>query len=209
MTDKHEHLKWKIERRELVFDARVAKIYRQHSKRDLPDDQREYTFLAIDCPDWCNIIAVTEDAQVLLIRQYRPGIDAITLEMPGGAVDPSERQIGQAALRELTEETGYELAPNGRLLELGWSYPNPAIQNNRCHFFACGPVRKTRDQNLDPAEVIDLELVDCNAVADLITGGKIDHALMLNSFLYLQMKKEFNPEQLPLGRLLAQLAKTV
>lgn len=201
-----DHLKWKIKSRELVYDAKIAKLYKQHSQREQPEDQREFTFFTLDCPDWCNIIAVTENAKVVLIRQYRPGIDGVTLEMPGGGVESGEANVGNTALRELTEETGYELVPGGKFLELGWTYPNPAIQNNRCHLFACGPVRQTRAQSLDPAEVIDIELVDVEKIPDLIESGKIDHALMLNAFLFLMVKRNSLPGSTNLTETLKRLS---
>ena len=69
-----------------------------------PVDPR--TFTVLDGVDWINVIAVTKDQQIVLVKQFRHGIEALTLEIPGGAVDPGEAHQS-AAVRELREETGY------------------------------------------------------------------------------------------------------
>src|SRR4051812_34321422 len=86
-------------------------------------------FSLIDAVDWVNIIALTADEQVVLVRQYRVGIDALCLEIPGGMVDPGETPM-EAAVRELREETGYS---GGHWKQIGTIAPNPAIQNNWLH----------------------------------------------------------------------------
>src|SRR6266567_1508471 len=82
-----------------------------------------YTFT---CPDWVSVVPVTDDGNFVLVRQYRHGIDAPTLEVPGGIIDEGQDPAG-AAIRELREETGYG---QGTLVPLGVSHPNPALQNN-------------------------------------------------------------------------------
>ena len=79
-------------------------------------------------PDWINVIPLTDDGQVVMVRQYRFGIEGFTLEIPGGMCDPGEPPL-EAARREMREETGY--APS-EMIELGWVHPNPPLQNNRC-----------------------------------------------------------------------------
>ena len=52
------------------------------------------------------VLALTETGRVVLARQFRPGPGLVLDELPGGLVDPGE-DVGQAAARELLEETGY------------------------------------------------------------------------------------------------------
>ena len=83
-------------------------------------------FSLIEAVDWVNVIALTPDQQVVLIRQFRVGANEVCLEIPGGMVDPGETPA-EAAARELAEETGYT-AP--RWHQLGRVSPNPAIMTN-------------------------------------------------------------------------------
>ena len=76
------------------------------SRQQSPMSGREHHFLRLDCPDWVNVIAVTEAGLMVLVEQYRHGTDEMTMEIPGGAVDPGEAPA-VAAARELEEETGY------------------------------------------------------------------------------------------------------
>ena len=82
----------------------------------------------LDAPDWVNVIAVTPDEQVVMIRQYRQGTRQITLEIPGGMVDPGE-DFMTAGFVNLKEETG---GVGQHAEQIGVVAPNPAIQRNNC-----------------------------------------------------------------------------
>jgi len=84
-------------------------------------------FWVVEAPDWINVIPLTDDGRVVLVKQYRFGIEGFTLEIPGGMCDGAEPPL-DAARRELREETGYEAR---ELVPLGWVHPNPAVQTNR------------------------------------------------------------------------------
>lgn len=135
-----------------------------------------HPYYRLDCPDWVNVLAVTTSNQAVLIRQARPGPMKLVLETPGGVANPGEKDLMMAALRELEEETGYT---SSRVLPLASLNPNPAIQNNTCHFFvalACH-VNPARRHFPDIDEVIETELVDVGGLDGLVRTGRIDHAL--------------------------------
>jgi 8-oxo-dGTP pyrophosphatase MutT (NUDIX family) len=113
-----------------------------------------------------------------MIRQYRHGSREVTLEIPGGLVDPGDTPEG-AACRELLEETGYQAE---EYVKIGVSNPNPAIFNNRCYTFIARNVRKVSDPKLDQAEDIEVVLVPLSDIPDLIRKGKIDHAIVISAF---------------------------
>ena len=64
----------------------------------------------LDWPDWVHVLALTRDDRAVLVRQWRPGLGAASLELPGGAMDPGEEDPVASGRRELLEETGYEAA---------------------------------------------------------------------------------------------------
>jgi 8-oxo-dGTP pyrophosphatase MutT (NUDIX family) len=120
-----------------------------------------------------------------MIRQFRFGIDANTLEIPGGMVEPGEEPM-VAAARELEEETGYQ---PGRVVHLGTIHPNPAIQNNRCHSFVAFDCRKVHEGLQDTGEDISVELFDSSEIPALILSGEVTHSLVLNAFFFQRLRQ--------------------
>lgn len=127
--------------------------------------------------DWVNVVPVTPDGDVVLVRQLRFGIEAETLEIPGGIVEEGEDPM-VAAARELREETGFS---GGRWTALGSVRPNPAIQSNRTWLFLAEGVERADDQALDPTEDITVELHPFTTLRELLESGRIDHALAVVS----------------------------
>jgi 8-oxo-dGTP pyrophosphatase MutT (NUDIX family) len=146
------------------------------SRRRSPRTGAEIGFFLVRTPDWVNVVAITEDEQLLLVRQYRHGTKQFSLEIPGGLIDPHETDPAAAAARELREETGFL---HGELRPLGVMTPNPAVFTNRCHAYLATGCRKVGDLHMDPGEDIEVQLVPVTEVDALIRSGAIDHALVL------------------------------
>lgn len=144
-----------------------------------PESGKEYDFYVIESPDWVNVIPLTPAGQVVCIRQYRHGTEEVTLEVPGGVVDPEDGDPVTAAWREMREETGYDAEA---MIPLGAVAPNPALQTNRCHSYLARGAYPNGAQALDGAEEIDVTLVDLDDIPALITGGQITHALVVTAF---------------------------
>jgi ADP-ribose pyrophosphatase len=174
-------LVWRRGRSEGVADCRVFKVRRDYSTD--PRGGREHDFYVIEAPDWINVIPLTKENEVVLIEQYRHGTEGISLEIPGGMVDPGEEPRGTAA-RELFEETGYEAA---EVVFLGKTRPNPALQDNWIHTFLARGVEYRREPLNQGTERTRVRLVPLGLIPSLIAEGAIDHALVVVGFHWLAL----------------------
>lgn len=173
---------WKRVRRGEEHDYTVLKI-REDQVED-PRTARRYPRVVIECTDWVNVIPVTREGQIVLVRQFRFGIWRDTLEIPGGMIDPGEAPE-HAAARELEEETGYRAQ---RLVPLGSIHPNPAVQTNRCHSFLALDCEQVHDGRPDESEDIQVVLAAREQIPELILNGEISHALVAVAFLLEQYR---------------------
>lgn len=123
---------------------------------------------------WANIVALTNENQVVLVKQYRHGIGEVMSEFPGGVVELGEDPM-VGAERELLEETGYEAS---RFLQIGKIYPNPALQTNALHCFLALDVEKVAEQHLDAGEDIEVHLMPFDELVETAKRGEFPHALM-------------------------------
>jgi len=155
-----------------VFDVLRAR-YRH------PGRARERDFVVIDAPDWVNVVALTPDHRLVLVRQFRFGIDDFSLEIPGGVMERGEDPLA-AARRELREETGY----TGRSARrLGGVHPNPAIMNNVCHLVLVEAAERTDGLQWDHDEEIEVLAAPVDEVFAWARSGRIQHALVLDALL--------------------------
>jgi len=150
--------------------------------------------------DWCNVVAVTPDDRVVLVWQYRFGTDALSLEIPGGVIDPGEAPE-DAARRELREETGYEAEQLDLLLAIE---PNPAIQNNRCFTVLAQGARPTGATDFDHQEELETALLPADRIADLLDGGQVTHSLV-QSALETYWRKRRSSDSGRMERLVVEL----
>lgn len=174
---------WTVHSEEEVLSTRVFRVKQQHASSRM-NPECSGTFSVLECPNWVNVIAITEKDEVVLIRQHRHGYGGITIEIPGGMVDGDEDFVN-AGMRELEEETGY----SGSGAELiGVVAPNPAIQNNRCGTLLVRGCQQTSDGNLDEHEEIEVFTAPLTAVQDMIRSGEIEHALVVAAFQHLALR---------------------
>lgn len=158
-----------------VFDVRS--VHRRHPGRAVERD-----FVVIDPPDWVNVVALTPDLRLVLVRQFRFGINEFSLEVPGGVMEPGEDPV-TTGLRELQEETGYT-GSGARLL--GSVHPNPAIQSNRCHLVLVEQAVQSADMAWDHDEEIAVSTAPVDEVFQWARSGRITHSLVLNALLLFQ-----------------------
>ena len=155
-----------------IFD--VESVDFQHPAR-----QKSRDFFVISAPDWVNVVALTPDRQLVLVRQFRFGLDDFSVEIPGGVVDRGEDAVA-AGVRELREETGY-VGTAARLL--GAVHPNPAMQNNRCHLVLVEDARREAKLDWDSDEEFEIMTRPVDEVYELAYRGGITHTMVLDALL--------------------------
>ncbi len=173
---------WREISRETAGDYRIFTVER--SVAQSPVDGESRTFHRIQSQSWTQIIPITGEGQIVLIRQFRHGAQRVTLEIPGGLVDPGE-DPAEAAMRECLEETGYRVR---HAEPLGVVNPNPALFANRLYgYYATGAERERAVQNTG-TEVTEPMLVPIGELPAMLLSGAIDHALVAQTlwrYLYL------------------------
>lgn len=124
---------------------------------------------------WANVIALTKNNEVVLIKQYRHGVEKVLWEIPGGVVEDDEDPM-EGVKRELLEETGYTAS---EFIQVGALYPNPAIQTNTMYCFLALNAEKVTTQSLDDGEEIEVHLVPLNELIAMTKRGDFPHALQV------------------------------
>jgi ADP-ribose pyrophosphatase len=176
-----ELLDWIEVERELLQDCRVFTVSRMTSRS--PHTGATHPFYRIDSADWVNVVALTADDELVMVRQYRHGEGRVTLEIPGGLVDPGE-SAATAAARELLEETGYRA---GSVEPLGVVNPNPALFGNRTEtFLVRGAVRVAEILNGHTEETV-VELLPRAALHDTLRAGRITSALVVAALYWYEL----------------------
>ena len=159
-------------------------FHRVHTRRRSPHTGRDHIFTILECPEWINVIAFTPvDAggEILVVEQFRHGVDKPTLEIVGGLCEGGEAPF-HAAQRELLEETGHVAE---RWVTLGSCAPNPAVQTNLCHFYLALGCTPSRGLELDSAEELRVWAFTWKEWEARLRNAEVDHALVMAAFLRL------------------------
>jgi 8-oxo-dGTP pyrophosphatase MutT (NUDIX family) len=178
---------WPRTSRRTVHKAPVFDLVAE--KHVSPRTHETLEALVLESSDWCNVIAVTDADELVMVQQFRFGSQRVELEIPGGIVDPGEEPLASAQ-RELLEETGYR-AP--RWTSLGSVAPNPAIHRNRLHTFLAEGCVHVAEQEFDAFEDIVTELLPRAEIDVLLANGTISHALVVVAFLKWSLHRAGHP----------------
>ena len=174
MPETNSIRKWEKRGSRICSDHRIFQV--REDQLINPRTGKEHNMVVLECPDWVNIVALTLDREVILVRQYRPGSESVELEIPGGMMDPEEDDPVGTAVRELQEETGYT---GGNARKIGECFANPAIMNNRVHTILVENCRLTHEVKLDAGEDITTVLVKADELPQLVKEGEIRHSIIL------------------------------
>ena len=154
-----------------VFTIRSDQVKSQLSGRTFTVDR-------LVGPDWVNVVAITKDERIVLVRQWRFGTRSFTWELPAGLVEHGEDPLA-AGLRELREETGYAPKDTEGARVIGVVHPNPAFMSNVCTTVLAIGCVIAGEQELDPAEEIEIGTMPLAELADRVASGELSTALGL------------------------------
>ena len=176
---------WKVLTREYVarepwYTVRVDRV-------QLPNGHIIPKYWISEYPPWVNVVALTEQDDVVLIRQYRHGIEKVAWEIPAGTTDGKDTSLEEAARRELLEETGYG---GGRWSLLTTLSANPALQNNLTTTFLAEGVTRLRDAAPEANEEMTVRLTPLAEVGRLIDSGGFVQALHVAPLLMVLLRRQ-------------------
>lgn len=143
------------------------------TRHNVSSDGTEGDYIIMHAPDWV-IVVPEKDDKFLMVKQWRHGEAALSVEFPGGVIDAGE-EPEEAARRELEEETGYKA---GKLIKLGAVNPNPALFDNHVHFYLAKELEATGKQHLDEDEFINCMELTKEEVLEGMGTPQFPHAIM-------------------------------
>ncbi len=142
-----------------------------------PRSAKALKVVVLDAPDWANVVALTPEKKIVVVRQFRFGAAQTTVEIPAGLVERGEAHE-RAVRRELEEETGYR----ARVWQyLGNVEPNPAFMNNHCHQWLALDVARSVSPHPDENEDIRVDELSLDEIKTEIRAGRMRNALTLLS----------------------------
>lgn len=170
--------KWKVLSSDYIIQRPWATL--RIDKLEMPNGNIKEEYYVLEYPTWVNMVGITEDQEILFVRQYRHGANEIMVELPAGVVEPGE-DPELAARRELLEETGYAFDNIEYICEL---FANPATSGNLTYTYLLQGGKKVQEQELDAAEDIEVVLMSINEAKQFLLDNKIGQALHSSALFY-------------------------
>ncbi|MBX3257571.1 MAG: NUDIX hydrolase [Chitinophagaceae bacterium] len=172
-------MKWKTLSSEYLYKATWFTI--RKDRCETPEKKIVDPYYVYEFPTWVTAVALTEDNQVVMVRQYRHALGETIFEIPGGCVDDTDASLQDAIARELLEETGYSFAS---FEYMGKISPNPSTNDNYMHMFLARGGKKTGEQQLDHNEEIEVYLFSIDELKQMLKENKIVQALHATCIFY-------------------------
>lgn len=177
--------KWRLLREETVGHDDFLEVHK--GDYELPGDKHIEGFWTFQERDSVHIAAVTPECELLLVRQYRLGLDAFLYECPAGFLEAGETDLLERAKRELREETGYQ-TQSWHALGLFHETVNRMRKNSYC--FLALDARQVAEQKLDSTEAVQFERVPPAEVRRMVRDDVITAAntlaLLCKALLFME-----------------------
>ena len=178
---------WSIIHENKEYQTPIFNLLHRNMRLEALDEQNQGDFYVLEAPEWVNVIPITKENEVVLVEQYRYGIEQPTLEIPGGMVDGGESPL-RAAKRELQEETGYR---SEMWRSLGKVSANPAIMSNFTHMYVAEDCEFVGSDHSDTHERIEVRTMPMDDFLAMVKDGTIHHSIVLAGVCrYLLMEQE-------------------
>lgn len=150
---------------EYIFRGRVINLRKDIV--ELPDGKTS-TREIVEHNGGVGIVAVNENKEIILVKQFRKPLEDVLLEIPAGKLEKGEEPYG-CGVRELEEETGLKPIELVKLTEL---YSCPGFSNEKLHLYFCNKMVKGK-LNLDDDENIEVIYMDYNKAVEMVNNGEI------------------------------------
>lgn len=160
--------KWIILKSQMVLDHPWCQV--RQDEIELPNGKVIDDYFVNLKPEVALVLPITSNQEIVFVRQYRHAVGEFFVELPAGSFDPEQESAEVAAIRELTEETGYITQQVSKIATL---YDKPSKDTNQIHLFLAENVIKAREQKLDITEEIEVVLIPVEFVIEKIKQGEI------------------------------------
>ncbi len=177
--------KWRLRSTEQLVKDRWADVRKNSYQKN--DGTVVEPFYVYGFPDYATALAITKEGKVIVEKMYRPGLDMVTLELPGGCVDASDKSLTDTMARELFEETGYRF---DHIEYLGKTSPNPTTNTNLMHMFlATGGVEDPLAV-LDAEEAVEVVVLEWEDFIEKFKAQEFIQSMQVSTILYALMRMD-------------------
>ncbi|HEX8279272.1 MAG TPA: NUDIX hydrolase, partial [Segetibacter sp.] len=176
-------LRWKTLSSDYLFNDTWLKARRDKCER--PDGKIVYPYYVMEYPEWVAGLAFTEEGNIILVRQYRHGLGEECIELPGGCVDPADKDHEVSVRREFLEETGYGFQT---VEYLGRTSANPSTNSNTLHMFLLSGGKKVQEQQLDANEEIQVLIKTPAEFKQMLLDNRFMQSMHVTTIFYALQK---------------------
>ena len=161
--------RWEI--LESTYLLRNPHVNVRQDRCKLPDDRVIDDFFVVEEPNYAMVLVLTPQREVVMVEQYKHGIQEVVYELPAGYFEPDGAPAVEQARRELVEETGYDVP---ELMQISTHISHPTRMSNRMYLFAGVNAQRVAAQSLDDNEDIKVHLFDVDTVIEMIASNTIN-----------------------------------